>query len=50
MCPQAKCSKMWPHTVREENKLTVFENRVSGRIFSCNMKEVAGGWRKLQSE
>jgi hypothetical protein len=41
---------MWPHTIREANKLTVSENRVIGRIFLWTSKEIAGGWRKLQHE
>jgi hypothetical protein len=34
-------------TLREENKLRVFENSVLRRIFGPNRDEVTGGWRKL---
>jgi hypothetical protein len=36
--------------VREENSLMVFENRVLKRIFEPKTQELAGGWRRLQSE
>jgi hypothetical protein len=40
----------WPLTLREENILRVFEQRVLGRIFGPERDEVAGGWRKLHNE
>jgi hypothetical protein len=35
-------------TLREENRMRVFENRVLRRIFVPKRDEMAGGWRKLQ--
>jgi hypothetical protein len=40
----------WSLTVREEHKLSVFENRVLRRIFGPKKDRVTGGWRKLHSE
>jgi hypothetical protein len=40
----------WSLTVREEHKLTVFENRVLMRICEPKRDEVMGGWRKLSYE
>jgi hypothetical protein len=40
----------WSQTLREEHKLTVFENRVLRRIFGLKKDEVMGGWRKLHNE
>jgi hypothetical protein len=40
----------WSHTLREEHRLRVFENRVLRRIFGPKRDEVTGGWRKLQNE
>jgi hypothetical protein len=40
----------WSLTLREEHKLTVFENRVLKRIFGPKRDEVTGEWRKLHSE
>jgi hypothetical protein len=37
-------------TLREENRLTVFENRVLRRIFGPKRDEVTGEWRKLHNE
>jgi hypothetical protein len=37
-------------TVREENRLRVFESRVLRRIFGPKMEEVAGGCRRLHNE
>jgi hypothetical protein len=34
-------------TLREEHRLSVFENRVLRRIFGPKRDEVTGGWRKL---
>jgi hypothetical protein len=36
-------------TLREENRLRVFENRVLRRIFGPKRDEVIGGWRKLHN-
>jgi len=40
----------WSLTVREENRLRVFENVVLRRIFGTKKEEVAGGWRRLHNE
>jgi hypothetical protein len=40
----------WPLTLREENRLRVFENRVLRRIFGPKRDEVTGEWRKLHNE
>jgi hypothetical protein len=37
-------------TLREDNRLRVFENRVLRRIFGTKRDEVTGGWRKLHNE
>jgi hypothetical protein len=37
------------HTLREEHKLRVLENRVL-RLFGPKREEVAGGWRRLHNE
>jgi hypothetical protein len=37
-------------TLREEHRLTVFENRVLRRIFGPKRDEVTGGRRKLHNE
>jgi hypothetical protein len=39
-----------PVTLREKNRLRVFENRVLRRIFGPKMDEATGEWRKLNSE
>jgi hypothetical protein len=38
------------HTLREEHRLRVFENRVLRRIFGPKRDEVTDGWRKLHNE
>jgi hypothetical protein len=40
----------WSITLREENRLMVFDNRVLRRIFGPKRDVVSGGWRKLHSE
>jgi len=40
----------WALTLREEQKLRVFENRVLRRIFGPMREEVAGEWRRLHNE
>jgi hypothetical protein len=40
----------WSLTLREENELSVFENRVLRRIFGPKRDGVTGGWRKLHIE
>jgi hypothetical protein len=40
----------WSHTVREEDRLRVFENRVPKRIFGPKREEVAGAYRRLHNE
>jgi hypothetical protein len=37
----------WSLTLKEENRLRVFENRVLRRIFGPKRDEVTGEWRKL---
>jgi hypothetical protein len=37
----------WSLTLREEQRLRVFEDRVLRRIFGPKSGEVTGGWRKL---
>jgi hypothetical protein len=37
-------------TLREEDKLRVFENRVLRRIFGPKRDQMIGGWRKLHNE
>jgi hypothetical protein len=37
-------------TLREENKLRVFENRVQTRIFVSKRDVVTGDWRELHNE
>jgi hypothetical protein len=39
----------WSLTLREKNRLRVFENRVM-RIFGPKRDEVTGEWRKLHNE
>jgi hypothetical protein len=36
--------------LREERRLSVFENRVLSRIFEAKGNEVTGNWRKLHNE
>ena len=40
----------WSLTLREENRLRVFKNRVFRRIFGHKRDEVTGEWRKLHNE
>ena len=40
----------WSLTLREERRLTVFENRMLRRIFGPRRDEVKGEWRKLHNE
>jgi len=40
----------WSLTLREEHRLTVFENRVLRRIFGPKRDKVTGEWRKLHNE
>jgi hypothetical protein len=40
----------WSLTLREENRLRVFENRILRRIFGPKRDEVTGEWRKLHNE
>jgi hypothetical protein len=36
--------------VREEHKLSIFENRVQGSIFGPKREGLVGGWRRLHNE
>jgi hypothetical protein len=40
----------WSLTVREEQRLRVFENRVLRSIFGPKMDETTGEWRRLHNE
>jgi hypothetical protein len=40
----------WSLTLREERRLSVFENRMLWRIFGSERDEVTSGWRKLRNE
>jgi hypothetical protein len=40
----------WPLTLREEQRLRVFENRVLRRIFGPKSDEATGKWRRLHKE
>jgi hypothetical protein len=40
----------WSLTLREEQRLRVFENRVLRRIFGPKRDEETGGWGKLHNE
>jgi hypothetical protein len=40
----------WSLTLREEHRLSVFENRALRRIFGPKSNEVTGEWRKLYNE
>jgi hypothetical protein len=40
----------WSLTLREEQRVRVFEKRVLRRIFEPKRDEVTGGWRKLHNE
>jgi hypothetical protein len=42
--------KTWSLTLREEQRLRVFENGVLRRIFGPKREEVTGEWRKLHDE
>ena len=42
--------EIWSLTLKEERRLSVFENRVLRKIFSPKRKEVKGNWRKLHNE
>jgi hypothetical protein len=40
----------WFLSLREENRLRMFKNRVLRRIFGPKRGEVVGGWRTLHNE
>ena len=40
----------WSLTLREEHRLSVFENRVLRRVFGPKRDEITGEWRKLRNE
>jgi len=42
--------EIWSLTLREERRLSVFENRVLKRVFGSNRDGVIGEWRKLHNE
>ncbi|KAJ4425705.1 hypothetical protein ANN_27901 [Periplaneta americana] len=39
----------WTHTLREEHRLRVFENKVLQKMFEAKRDEVTGEWRKLHN-
>jgi hypothetical protein len=39
----------WLHTLREECRLRVFENKVLRRMFGPKRDELTGEWRKLHN-
>jgi hypothetical protein len=39
----------WSLTLRGEQRLRMFENRVLRRIFGLKREEVVGGWRRLHN-
>jgi hypothetical protein len=43
-------SESWSLTLREECRLSVFENRMLMRIFGLKRDEVKGKWRRLHNE
>jgi hypothetical protein len=40
----------WPLSLREEQRLRVFENRMLRRIFRPKRNKVTGEWRRLHNE
>jgi hypothetical protein len=40
----------WSLTLKEERRLSVFENWVLRRIFEPKRDEIIGEWKKLQNE
>jgi len=40
--------KTWSFTLRQEHRLSAFMNKVLRRIHEFKIKEITGGWRKLQ--
>jgi hypothetical protein len=42
--------KLGSPILREEHRLSVFDNRVLRKIFGPKLDEVIGEWRKLHSE
>jgi hypothetical protein len=43
-------SETWYLTLREEDRLRVFENRVLRKIFEHKRDEITGEWRRLYNE
>lgn len=43
-------SGTWSLTLREEQRVNVFNNRELEKMFGPNRVEVPGGWRKLHNE
>jgi hypothetical protein len=39
----------WALTLRKENGLKVFENRLLRRLFETERNELMGSWRKLDN-
>jgi hypothetical protein len=42
--------KFWSLTLKEERRMSVFENRVLRRIFGPKRYEVTGEWGKLRND
>jgi hypothetical protein len=43
-------SETWFVTLREEHRLSMFENRVLRKLFGLQINEITGTWRELHSE
>ena len=41
--------EIWSLTLREENRLSVFENKVLRKIFGAKEDKITGEWRKLHN-
>ncbi|KAJ4443728.1 hypothetical protein ANN_05505 [Periplaneta americana] len=46
---KANICETWTLTLREEQRLKVFENELLGKIFGAKRDEVTGEWRKLHN-
>jgi len=50
LCVMLYGCETWSCILREERRLSVFENRVLRRIFESKRDEVTGEWRKLHNK
>ncbi|KAJ4432306.1 hypothetical protein ANN_20925 [Periplaneta americana] len=46
---ESNCCETWTLTLREEQRLRVFENKVLRKIFGAKRDDVTGEWRKLHN-